>query len=74
MVDNRNFMYSIEKVSKVHQRTSWKCRSKFLLKCKARATTIGNCIVKFTNEHNHSPETQQKQFSDDDSKDIFCIE
>ena len=62
MVDNRDYMYTIEKSNQVTRKTNWKCRSGYLLKCKARATTIDNRIVKYFNEHNHDSEAQQIQF------------
>ena len=55
IVDSRNYMYNVERVTKVSQKTVWYCRSKHKTKCKARAHTFKDLILKFSYEHNHPP-------------------
>ena len=53
MVDSRGYNYIIHRVSKKDKKTAWRCRFKTSLWCNARATTLGDYIIKFYNEHNH---------------------
>ena len=55
MIDSRDYMYTIERVAKISGKTHWRCRSKNALGCNARATTLNDYIIRFYNEHKHSP-------------------
>ena len=66
MIDNRDFMYIIDRENK--ERTIWKCRLKNAMNCKARATTIDNCIIKFFSTHNHDVETQRQKLCEYERK------
>ena len=54
MIDNRNFMYTLERVKE--KGTVWRCRLVNQFRCKAKATTNDNQILEFSNEHNHDPQ------------------
>ena len=54
LIDRDDYMYTIERMGKLSKKTAWQCRHKHL-GCKARITTLNNYIIKFSNEHNHSP-------------------
>ena len=55
IIDNRDYMYIIEKES--IKNTMWRCRSfaSNSYNCRARVFTKNGYIIKFSNEHNHSP-------------------
>ena len=55
IIDSRNYMYTMDRINKVSQKTVWQCRSKHKTKCKARAHTFNDLILKFSSDHNHPP-------------------
>ena len=52
LVDQRNYTYNLQR--KKANRIYWNC-SKKLQKCKGRASTYGNYIMKLSGIHNHEP-------------------
>ena len=55
IIDSRNYEYTIDRINKETQKTVWRCRSKHKTKCKARAHTFNDLILKFSCDHNHPP-------------------
>jgi len=53
LVDQRNYTYN--KSSKQGNRIFWCCSQKKAKKCKGRASTYGNYIMKLGGTHNHEP-------------------
>ena len=53
LVDQRNYTYN--KDFKSGNRIFWCCSRKRPLKCKGRASTYGNYIMKLGGTHNHEP-------------------
>ena len=59
LVDQRNYTYSVNK--KKANRTFWVCSYSYRhKKCKARASTCGNYIMKLSGTHNHEPNNIDK--------------
>ena len=54
IIDSRDYMYTMERVNKVSQKTFWQCRSKHK-GCKARCHTFNDLILSFYSDHNHPP-------------------
>ena len=58
LVDQRNYTYWVER--KKGNRMFWRCSSYKRYKCKGRASTYENYIMKLGATHNHEPDMTEK--------------
>ena len=59
MVDQRGFVYVVNRYNQVSGKAFWRCSMRKIRKCPVNAVTLQNKITKISGEHNHQDPNPQ---------------